>query len=96
MRTARAHGSGQGRAHAFLFGYLSAVFAGFLLTAVPNWTGRLPVVGWPVAGLAAIWLAGRIAMALSGWLPGLLVALVDLSFLAAGTAFWWPIFAPAA
>ncbi|MCB1366067.1 MAG: NnrS family protein [Rhodobacteraceae bacterium] len=70
-------------AHEFLWGYTSAVITGFLLTAVPNWTGRLPVVGWPVAGLAAIWLAGRIAMALSGWLPGLLVALVDLSFLAA-------------
>ena len=32
-------------AHAFLFGYLPAVIAGFLLTAVPNWTGRLPIVG---------------------------------------------------
>lgn len=32
-------------AHEFLFGYLSAIIAGFLLTAVPNWTGRLPVVG---------------------------------------------------
>ncbi|MFV0514453.1 MAG: NnrS family protein [Jhaorihella sp.] len=69
-------------AHEFLWGYTSAVITGFLLTAVPNWTGRMPVVGWPVAGLAAIWLAGRIAMALSGWLPGLLVAVADLSFLA--------------
>ena len=34
-------------AHEFLFGYLGAVIAGFLLTAVPNWTGRLPIVGWP-------------------------------------------------
>lgn len=35
-------------AHEFLFGYLGTVFAGFLLTAVPNRTRRLPVVGWPV------------------------------------------------
>src|SRR5690606_14916257 len=34
-------------AHEFLFGYLGAVMAGFLFTAVPNWTGRLPIVGWP-------------------------------------------------
>lgn len=33
-------------AHEFPFGYLGAVIAGFLLTAVPNWTGRLPILGW--------------------------------------------------
>ena len=33
-------------AHEMLFGYGSAVVAGFLLIAVPNWTGRLPVAGW--------------------------------------------------
>ncbi|MBW7057609.1 NnrS family protein [Paracoccus bogoriensis] len=37
-------------AHALLFGYASAAIAGFGLTAVPNWTGRLPIVGWPLAG----------------------------------------------
>jgi len=42
-----------------LFGYLGAVSAGFLLTAVPNWTGSLPLVGWPLAGLAALSLLGR-------------------------------------
>lgn len=67
-------------AHAFLFGYLGAVIAGFLLTAVPNWTGRLPIVGWPLAVLAALWVAGRIAVAVSASLPPLLVALVDLAF----------------
>ena len=41
-------------AHEFLFGYLGAVLAGFLLTAVPNWTGRLPIVGWPLAALVAV------------------------------------------
>ena len=49
--------------HEMLFGYVFAVLAGFLLTAIPNWTGRLPLSGWPLAGLVALWLAGRIACA---------------------------------
>ncbi|WP_029059553.1 NnrS family protein [Stappia stellulata] len=67
-------------AHAFLYGYLGAVIAGFMLTAVPNWTGRLPIVGWRLAILALIWLAGRAAVAFSAGLPPLLVAVVDLAF----------------
>ncbi|HUS54696.1 MAG TPA: NnrS family protein [Thermohalobaculum sp.] len=67
-------------AHAFLFGYLGAVLAGFLLTAVPNWTGRLPIVGWPLAGLVALWLSGRAAVAVSAFLPWELVVAVDLAF----------------
>jgi uncharacterized protein involved in response to NO len=66
-------------AHEFLFGYLSAVLAGFLLTAVPNWTGRLPIVGWPLGGLFVLWLAGRIAVAVSVHLPPLAVAGADLA-----------------
>jgi uncharacterized protein involved in response to NO len=65
-------------AHEFLFGYLGAVIAGFLLTAVPNWTGRLPIVGWPLGGLFALWLIGRAAVAESLYLPALGVALADL------------------
>jgi uncharacterized protein involved in response to NO len=67
-------------AHEFLFGYLGAVVAGFLLTAVPNWTGRLPIVGWPLGALAALWLAGRVAVAASAALPAGLVAVIDLAF----------------
>lgn len=48
--------------HEMLFGYTGGVVVGFLLTAVPNWTGRLPVVGTPLALLFALWLAGRAAM----------------------------------
>lgn len=70
-------------AHEMLFGYLGAVVAGFLLTAVPNWTGRLPIVGWPLAALFGLWLAGRLAVAASATLPPLLVALIDLSMPAA-------------
>ncbi|SFJ55585.1 NnrS family protein [Aerobium aerolatum] len=49
--------------HEMLFGYLFAVLAGFILTAIPNWTGRLPLSGWPLAGLVFLWLAGRLACA---------------------------------
>ncbi|MEI4263707.1 NnrS family protein [Roseovarius sp. D0-M9] len=67
-------------AHEFLFGYLGAVVAGFLLTAVPNWTGRLPIVGWRLGMLALLWLTGRVALAVSVGLPAGFVAAVDLAF----------------
>ncbi|WP_338547865.1 NnrS family protein [Roseovarius phycicola] len=67
-------------AHEVLFGYLGAVIAGFLLTAVPNWTGRLPVVGWSLAALAGLWLIGRIAMATSDLMPASAAVLLDLAF----------------
>ena len=67
-------------AHAFLFGYLGAVIAGFLLTAVPNWTGRLPVVGWPLTALFLLWLAGRLAVLASARMPFALAVIIDLAF----------------
>jgi uncharacterized protein involved in response to NO len=67
-------------AHEFLFGYLGAVIAGFLLTAVPNWTGRLPVVGWRLAGLFGVWVAGRILILISASLPLGLAEAIDLLF----------------
>lgn len=68
--------------HEMLYGYLPAVITGFLLTAIPNWTGRLPLQGAPLATLAVVWLAGRLAVTFSadtGWLAALLI---DASFLA--------------
>lgn len=73
--------------HEMLFGYVSGVVAGFLLTAVPNWTGRLPVTGAPLAGLAALWLAGRLAMLLAPALP--VAAAVDVAFLAVFAGVIW-------
>ncbi|MFG1299911.1 NnrS family protein [Xanthobacter sp. V3C-3] len=73
-------------AHEMLFGYGAAVVAGFLLTAIPNWTGRLPVAGAALGGLALLWLAGRGAVLVSdliGWLPA---AVIDVAFLAVFTA----------
>lgn len=69
-------------AHEFLFGYLSAVVAGFLLTAVPGWTGRSPLVGWPLAGLVALWLLGRAAVCFSAHLDPVLVAIAALALMA--------------
>ncbi|MFG6620999.1 NnrS family protein [Sulfitobacter sp. 1A05707] len=67
-------------AHEFLFGYLGAVLAGFLLTAVPNWTGRLPIVGWRLAALFVLWCAGRVAIMVSAGLPAALASVIDLAF----------------
>jgi uncharacterized protein involved in response to NO len=70
-------------AHEMLYGYVAAVIAGFLLTAIPNWTGRLPVCGWPLAGLALLWLAGRAAIFMSATIGVSAAAAIDISFLAA-------------
>lgn len=68
--------------HEMLYGYVAAAVAGFLLTAIPNWTGRLPVNGWPLAALAALWVGGRVAVLVSAAIGGLAAAAVDVSFLA--------------
>lgn len=67
-------------AHEFLYGYLGAVVAGFLFTAVPNWTGRLPIVGWRLGALALVWVAGRLAVTVGAGWSAWLVAAVDLAF----------------
>jgi uncharacterized protein involved in response to NO len=67
--------------HEMLFGYTAAVIAGFLLTAVRNWTGMPTPGGIVLAGLVMLWLAGRILPFFSGVLPHWLIALVDTAFL---------------
>lgn len=67
-------------AHEMLFGFTLAVIAGFLLTAVRNWTGRDTAHGGALAGLLALWAAGRAAMAAQAVLPPLAVALAELAF----------------
>jgi uncharacterized protein involved in response to NO len=81
ISTASAFAPRDWHVHEMLYGYIPAVMTGFLLTAIPNWTGRLPIQGAPLLVLVVIWLAGRIAVAVSatiGWLP---TAAIDLSFL---------------
>jgi uncharacterized protein involved in response to NO len=70
-------------AHEMILGFAMAVIAGFLLTAVGNWTERETAVGTPLLALVGLWFAGRLALGFSAVLPPLLVALVDLSFLPA-------------
>lgn len=68
--------------HELIYGYVPAIVAGFLLTAVPNWTGRLPVTGTPLLALVSVWAAGRLAVPLSARIGAPLAAAIDLLFLA--------------
>jgi uncharacterized protein involved in response to NO len=67
--------------HEMLYGYLSAVITGFLLTAVPNWTGRMPLQGRPLLVLLLVWVAGRIAVTASAWIGWESAAVIDNAFL---------------
>ncbi|MDZ7711829.1 MAG: NnrS family protein [Rhodovibrio sp.] len=67
-------------AHAMLFGFLGAALAGFLTTAVPNWTGRPALRGWPLGLLALLWLAGRAACLTSAEIGPVAAAVVDVGF----------------
>ena len=67
--------------HEMLFGFLPAVMTGFLLTAIPNWTGRLPVQGSPLLALLLLWLAGRIAVFFSSETGWVAAAVIDCAFL---------------
>ncbi len=66
--------------HEMAFGFGGAVVAGFLLTAIPNWTGRMPLQGAPLALLVVLWLAGRLAVSPLSNLAPAAVTLLDLSF----------------
>lgn len=68
-------------AHEMVFGYGAAALCGFVLTAVPNWTGRLPVSGLPLLGLVILWLGGRLLMLAPWWLGEVVSAAADALFL---------------
>ncbi len=63
--------------HEMLFGFAGALVCGVLLTALPSWAGANEVRGAPLAALAALWLAGRVAFLLAPWLPTAVVLLAD-------------------
>jgi uncharacterized protein involved in response to NO len=67
--------------HEMLYGYLPAVITGFLLTAVPNWTGRMPLQGRPLLVLVLAWAAGRVAVTTSAWIGWEAAAVIDSGFL---------------
>ncbi|MCL1078682.1 NnrS family protein [Parashewanella spongiae] len=68
-------------AHEMLFGFVTAIIAGFLLTAVQNWTGRPSIKGIPLALLFALWTAPRILLLNQDWVIFPIVAALDLLFL---------------
>jgi uncharacterized protein involved in response to NO len=91
-------------AHELLFGFAAALVCGVLLTALPSWSGAAELRGLPLAALALLWLAGRVALLGAQWLPHPLVAIVDSALLPAlgamlfrtiGSArrllFWWTL-----
>lgn len=91
-------------AHELLFGFAAALVCGVLLTALPSWSGAAELRGAPLALLAALWVAGRIAIYGAPWLPGGLVAVVDCALLPALAGmlaltiaaarrrlFWWTL-----
>lgn len=80
-------------AHEMLFAFVSAAVAGFLLTAVPSWTGTKALSGWPLAVLVGLWLAGRLALLPVSGVPLPLATLLDLAFFPAlGVALAGPLF----
>ncbi len=73
--------------HEMLFGYAAAVIAGFLLTAIPNWTGLPTVSGAALGALVALWLAGRLLAFWPDLVPTLAITVINLAF--------WPALAGA-
>lgn len=67
-------------AHEMIFGFGGATVGGFFLTAIPNWTGRMPIQGASLATLALLWSAGRLAVLFSAWIGAGVAAAFDLAF----------------
>jgi uncharacterized protein involved in response to NO len=81
LSAANYFGNVNWHAHEMLLGYSAAVIAGFLLTAVKNWTGRTTLTGDQLASLCLIWLYGRITPFYAGLLPDGVIAAIDFAFL---------------
>ncbi len=66
--------------HEMLFGFVPAAIAGFLLTAMANWTGRAPVSGARLGLLLGLWIGARLAALISAWLPAGVAIAIDMAF----------------
>lgn len=73
--------------HEMLFGYLGAVIGGFVSVAIPNWTSRPTVAGWPLVAVGGLWLAARMAILFSAAVPPLVGAALDIVYLLALLAY---------
>lgn len=82
---------GRWHGHEMLFGFVAAAIAGFLLTAVPTWTGTPAVRGAPLAALALLWLAGRAVMLPWLGLSGAWLLVAAAFFPALATAVGTPL-----
>lgn len=74
--------------HEMLFGFIPALIAGFLLTAMPNWTDRMPLRGAPLLAMFLLWLVGRL-LSVFPWTGGPAAAAIDGAFLVLLTAYVW-------
>jgi uncharacterized protein involved in response to NO len=71
----------QWHAHEMLFGFAGAAISGFLLTSVPVWTGRVPLVGPALGGMALLWGLARVAIFCTASLPSPWIAFgLDVGF----------------
>lgn len=80
----------QWHGHEMLFGFVAAAIAGFMLTAVPSWTGSKGFGGWPLVLLTLLWVIGRVGFLLAGWAPLWTLAIFELAFLPALAALVAP------
>lgn len=69
--------------HEMIFGFVGAAVSGFLLTAIPNWTGRLPIAGKPLLSLFGLWAASRLAVLFSAFAGLWPAALLDVGLFVA-------------
>jgi len=66
--------------HEMIFGFIAAAIGGFMLTAVPSWTGERGLAGRPLVVLTVCWLAGRVAFAVGDALPIEVLVVAELLF----------------
>lgn len=91
-------------AHEMLFGFAAALVCGVLLTALPSWSRAAELRAAPLAALAALWVAGRVAMHAADWIPRFVVGVIDCALLpvlclmlfstiasARRRLFWWTL-----
>lgn len=67
-------------AHELIFGFAGAATGGYLLTALPSWTGADPICGWRLKLLVGLWVFARFTMATADWLPSLFVVIVNSGY----------------
>jgi uncharacterized protein involved in response to NO len=67
--------------HEMIFGFGCAIIAGFLLTAVQNWTGARGAQGSTLLFLFLLWLAGRVVVLFPTLFGEVITTIIDLSFL---------------